>query len=126
MNSGIRELLADLRANDQLHEIARPVDVRHVSALGAQADRALYFAHPCGYDMPLVSGLTNSRERLAIAAGVPFAEIEAKLRRAIARPIEPLVVDEGICQQVVARGEAVDLTSLPIPVFSELDGGPFI
>jgi 2,5-furandicarboxylate decarboxylase 1 len=126
MNSGIRELLADLRANDQLHEIERPVDVRHVSALVAQSDRALCFAQPCGYDMPLVSGLTNSRERLAIAAGVPFAEIEAKLRRAIDRPIEPVVVEEGACQQVVARGEAVDLTSLPIPVFSELDGGPFI
>ena len=126
MNLGMRELLHDLEANLQLHCIERPVDLRHVSALTAQSDRAVYFERPCGYDMPVVSGLTNSRERLAIAAGVPFEQIEAKLRRAMDQPIPPVTVEDGVCQEVVLEGDAVDVTSLPVPVFSEFDGGPFI
>ena len=126
MNTGLRELLADLSAHDQLYQIEQPVSLRHIPALIAQSNKALCFAHVSGYSMPVVSGLTNDRERLGIAAGVPFAEIERKVRLAMDKPIPPVIVDEAPCQEVVLRGEDVDVTALPAPVFSELDGGPFI
>jgi 3-octaprenyl-4-hydroxybenzoate carboxy-lyase len=62
--------------------------------------------------MPVVSGLTNDRERLAIAVGVPYAEIERSLRQAFDRPIDPVLVDQPVCQEVVACGpDVVDLTA---------------
>jgi 2,5-furandicarboxylate decarboxylase 1 len=126
LNSGIRDLLGQLEARDQLYRIPAPVSLRHISALVAESDKALVFDHVSGYSMPLVSGLTNDRERLAIAAGVPYAEIERLLRRAFDQPIEPVVVDHAVCQEVVVCGDDVDLTALPAPVFSEQDGGPYI
>src|SRR5262249_30275245 len=42
------------------------------------------------------------------------------------RPIPPAQVAEGSCQEVVLRGDQVDLTALPIPTYGEQDGGAFI
>jgi 2,5-furandicarboxylate decarboxylase 1 len=126
LNPGIRELLGQLEARDQLYRVDTPVSLRHISALVAESDKAIYFGRVSGYTMPVVSGLTNDRERLAIAAGVAYAEIERTLRQAFDRPIDPVLVDQPVCQEVVACGPDVDLTALPLPVFSEQDGGPYI
>jgi UbiD family decarboxylase len=126
MQASFRQLLDDLRSAGQLTEIARPVDIRHIAALVDQADTALMFKNVIGYDMPVVSGITNSRQRLAIAMGCPFGEIEAKLRRGLDHPIAPRMVNAGPVRAVVQHGDAVDLYRLPVPLFSVHDGGPMI
>jgi 2,5-furandicarboxylate decarboxylase 1 len=68
--AGLRDVLDALRAAGQLVEVKRPVDIRHVATLVDQAKTALLFRHVAGYDMPVLSGLTNSRERIALALGV--------------------------------------------------------
>jgi len=69
MAKNFRELIDDLRAAGQLIDIQKPVDIRHIATLVDQSDKALMFSNVNGYDMPVISGVTNSRERLAIAAG---------------------------------------------------------
>ena len=80
MAEDFRELIDELRAADELIEIEKPVDIRHIATLVDQSDKALMFTNVNGYDMPVVSGVTNSRERLAIAAGCDFSDIEGRLR----------------------------------------------
>ncbi len=126
MEASFRGLLDDLRAAGQLVEITKPVDIRYIATLVDQSDTALLFTNVIGYDMPVVSGLTNSRERLAIAMGCAYGEIEGKLRRGIDRPIEPVMVNSGPAREVVQTGDDVDLFKLPVPLFSVLDGGPMI
>ena len=80
------------------------------------------FTNVIGYDMPVISGVTNSRERLAIAAGCEFSDIEGRLRDGLDRPIEPEFVNTGPAREVYLEGDDVDLYSMPVPLFSVLDG----
>ena len=45
-------------------------------------------------------------------------------RRGAAAP--PVLVNDAPCQDVVATGDDVDLTALPIPFMHEKDGAPYI
>ncbi|MFM1815623.1 MAG: hypothetical protein RLZ98_2318 [Pseudomonadota bacterium] len=126
MTASFRQLLDDLRSAGELDEIGAPVDIRYIAALVDQSDKALLFTNVNGFSIPVVSGLTNSRERLAIAMGCDFSEIEARVRAGLDRPIEPVTVNSGPSREVLQEGDAVDLFALPVPLFSVLDGGPMI
>ena len=126
MTASFRGLIDGLRRAGELVEIRKPVDIRHIAALVDQSDKALMFTSVNGYDAPVVSGVTNSRKRLAIAAGCDFSEIEARLRDGLDRPIEPERVNSGPAREICLEGGEVDLHALPIPLFSVLDGGPMI
>ncbi len=122
----LRETLADLETAGQLRRITRPTDIRHIATLVDQSETALLFTDVIGYDVPVVSGVMNSRDRLGIAMGCDFAEIEALLRRGLDRPIPPVTVDGTGLHEIVQEGEEVDLFRLPVPIFGALDGGPMI
>ena len=126
MAVSFRSLLDDLRAAGELIEIKTPVDIRHLATLVDQAKTALLFRNVIGYDMPVLSGLIKSRERIAIAMGCRFAETEAKLRHGLDHPIEPVAVKSGPAREVILMGSDVDVFALPVPLFSVYDGGPMI
>ena len=126
MSNSFREFVSDLSQEGQLTEITKPVDIRHIAALVDQSDKALLFSNVIGYEMPVISGLTNNRDRLSIAMGCPFPEIEEKLRNGIDRPIDPRIVNAGPVREILIEGEDVDLYKLPVPLFSVRDGGPMI
>lgn len=126
MAATFRTLLDDLHAAGELIEIKKPVDIRHIAALVDQAKAALLFRNVVGYEMPVLSGLIKSRERIAIAMDCRFGEAEAKLRRGLDHPIEPVAVKSGPAREIVRRGDEVDLFALPVPLFSLYDGGPMI
>ena len=121
-----RELLQDLESVGQLRVISKPVDIRHIAALVDKSETALKFTNVVGYDMPVVSGLTNSSERLAIAMACDFSEIADRLRRGLDSPIPPRRLGDNAKRDIVQKGEAVDLFDLPVPLFSVIDGGPMI
>jgi len=122
-----REYLDRLRGRNQLLDIREPVDSRHIATLVDQSDKALMFHRVLGYDMPVVSGLIRSSERMAIGMGVErYADIEHLLTRALASPIEPKYVETSRAREVTRVGDEVDLFDLPVPMSSVLDGGPVI
>ena len=85
---GFRGYLDRLRSRNQLVDLREPVDSRHIATLVDQSDKALMFQRVIGYDMPVVSGLIRSSERMAIGMGVErYADIEQVLTRALASPI---------------------------------------
>ena len=126
MGVSFREYLQVLRDHRELLEISRPVDLRNLAALVPQSGKALFFTNPIGHSLPVVSGLLQSRDRLALAMGVPYGKIQEKLQRAIEQPIEPKLVRDGPVKEVVLKQDEVDLYQLPVPIFSTLDGGPMI
>ena len=127
MVMGFREAIATQRAAGQLVDVDRPVDIRYLGTLVAESDTALQFNNVAGYGIPVVAGFMNNRERMGLAYGCAFNEIQAKLREGVARPIPHKLVNSGpvrdVCYQ---KGDDVDLFSLPVPLFAELDGGPMI
>ena len=127
MAMGFREAIQTQRAAGRLIDIDRPVDIRYLGTLIEESEQALLFNNVAGYDMPVVAGIMNSRERMALAYGCAFEEIQAKLRQGVAKPIPHVEVNTGPAREVCYQiGEEVDLFSLPVPLFAQLDGGPMI
>src|SRR5574341_250449 len=126
MSANLRDFLQTLRAHDELLEIRKAIDLRNVAALVPQSDKAILFSSVQDDSMPVVSGLLNSRNRMSLAMGAPYAKIEEKLRFAMEHPIKPSLVERAPVKEVVYAGEQVDLFKLPTPIFSLLDGGPMI
>ncbi|HUZ74043.1 MAG TPA: UbiD family decarboxylase [Stellaceae bacterium] len=76
--------------------------------------------------------LGASKERYALAVGLPpglsTAEMVAATRKLMKRRLPPIWIgkDEAPVNEIVARGEEVDLTRLPVPKFWPGDGGRFL
>jgi 2,5-furandicarboxylate decarboxylase 1 len=126
MKASFRDYVNQLRKSDELLEINRPVDLRDVAALVDQSEKALMFKNVKGYSMPVVSGVLQSRNRIALGMGVPYDQIAEKLANAMSRPIKPKRVANAPVKDVILTGKKVDLYQLPVPVFSVMDGGPMI
>ena len=87
-NETFREFLERLRKENELTDIKRAVDIRHIATLVDQSDKALVFHNVIGYDTPVVSGIFRNQRRTALGMGcIRFSEIEEKLKRAIEQPI---------------------------------------
>jgi len=122
----LRGFMKRLEREGELLNIRKEVDARYISALVAQCDKAVYFEKVSGFDFPVLSGLLNTRRRVALAMRVSDAEIGGKFQEAIDHPFSPKVVKNAPVQDVVCGGEEVDLAVFPIPLFHQKDGGPYI
>jgi 2,5-furandicarboxylate decarboxylase 1 len=86
----------------------------------------MLFTDVVGSELPVVSGLYASRERIAVALGVPPERATETYLRALANPVPTNTVTEAPVHEVVRTGEAVDLDELPIITHAPLDAGRYI
>jgi 2,5-furandicarboxylate decarboxylase 1 len=127
MKKTLRDFLGELDRAGELRTIHEAVDVRDVSALIAQSKQAVMFDALKDYPgWRMCGGLVASRKRLALAVGSTENEVAMRFEQGLNRVIEPVMVSEAPCQQVVQRGDEVDLTSLPYPIMHIFDGGPYL
>lgn len=152
MYTDLRSFVAALEGRGELLRIHEPVSA--ALEITEIADRmvktggpALLFDNVVGKPFPLVIGLYGTRERMALALGAPsldaigdrirdlldvklggglfgLASNLPKLKELAALP--PKRVRSGPVQEVVWRGDEVDLTKLPVLTCWPQDGGPFI
>lgn len=152
MYSDLRTFLNALETRGELLRIREPVSAE--LEITEIADRmiksggpALLFENVVGKDFPLAIGLYGTRERMALALGAKsldaigdrirdlldvklgggllgLASNLPKLRELASLP--PKRVRGGPVQEVVWRGDEVDLTRLPVLTCWPKDGGPFI
>ncbi|MEE0864920.1 MAG: menaquinone biosynthesis decarboxylase [Alistipes sp.] len=152
----LREYIAKLEAAGELQRITTRVDTRfeiseitdRISKLEG-GGKALLFENT-GTDYPVLMNMMGSDRRMAMALGVDNLDsisqrIDNLLKSALSPKntmmdklrMLPLLADvakwfphkvsgRGECQEVVLRGEEVDLTKLPILTSWGYDGGPFI
>jgi len=85
------------------------------------------------YDMPVVVGaLAASAEIYRIGMGVPLDEIGSTWIDAINHPIDPMVVTDAPCQEIVIKGkdltgEGKGLDALPVPISTPgFDSAPYL
>ena len=127
MKKSFRDFLADLEKAGELRRVKKPVDLRDVSALVAQSREAALFETLAEYPgWRLAGGLVSTRKRLALAMGSSENEVAMRFEASLDRPIEPILVGNAPCQEVVLEGEDADLTSIPYPLMHARDGGPYI
>ncbi len=92
----------------------------------AENGPGLVFERVTGTPHRVATNLLATRERLAIALGVPPAEIPTFWNERASQAIGPVLTDEGACQEMVWTGDDVDLNRFAMPVWNEHDGGPYI
>jgi 4-hydroxy-3-polyprenylbenzoate decarboxylase len=148
----LREWIALLEREGELRRVSAEVDPhlevteivdRTVKAGGP----ALLFEHPKGSQHPLLINQFGTERRMCLAFGVErLDDVAAKLADVLEmQPPEglaakvrglrtlksiadsrPKAVRRGACQEVVLRGDEVDLTTLPVMTCWPGDAGPFI
>ncbi len=152
--ASFQDFLTRLEREGELRKVTEPVspyleitEVADRMMKRPGGGKALLFERPTGYDIPVAINSFGSRRRMSMALGVDdveeiAAEIEdllkpevpagfvdklkmlPKLGRMATMP--PKTVSSGICQEVVLKGDQVDLTKLPVLHCWPQDGGPFI
>jgi 4-hydroxy-3-polyprenylbenzoate decarboxylase len=137
----LREWLALIERNGLLKRITAPVDPdEELAAITFMATRredapALLFEKPLGDRSGtriLANMLGASRERYALAVGLDpdlsIAGLIARTRAIMGRRTAPvqLAREEAPVNEIVLRGEEVDMTAFPVPKFWPGDGGRYI
>jgi UbiD family decarboxylase len=139
MTEEIYDLRSFIRRLEQEGELARVrAEVDWKYELGAIARRvfgpppgpALFFENVKGYDTPVFVGGLHTVRRVAIALGLPPDIDEASLFREytsrLERPLEPVILEKGPCQENRSSGDEVDILRFPVPWWNEQDGGRYI
>jgi 4-hydroxy-3-polyprenylbenzoate decarboxylase len=148
----LRDWIALLEREGELVRVGAEVDphlevTEIVDRVVKTGGPALLFERPRGSDVPLLINQFGTEKRMCLAFGVssldeiaarvgeilelqPPEGLAAKVRglrtlKSIADS-RPKVVRRGACQEIVLRGDEVDLTRLPIQTAWPGDGGPFI
>ena len=74
----------------------------------------------------VATALVSTRKRLAVAMGCTEKRIAFEFESRSAKPINPVTIETAPCQEVLIEGDAVDLTTIPLPLMHLFDGGPYI
>lgn len=153
--SDLRDFLNQLEDERQLVRISQPISTRlemtEVSSrVLAQDGPALWFSAPTGFDIPVVTNLFGTQDRIASAMGLASPADVRLLGRLLAelktpKPPEKLQTifsqlgllksalhmqlkesRHGACQQVIVDKKSVDLAQLPVQWCWPEDAGPLI
>ena len=114
--------LARIESSVDLNQEIGAVCLRNLRNSGP----GLLFERAGDHDIHLAVDLLASRRRYALALGVEPDQLAAEWNRRTQYPIPPVMVETGLCQQHVLVADQVDLTKLPVPVWNERDGGPYL
>ncbi len=125
----MREWLSILENHGKLKHIKKEVSIEYeIAAVGKKAcgEYAVMFDNPKGSNIPVVTGLTGSREFFSMALNTPVSELASHFEKAQANPRECITVDkkDAPVKEIIVKD--VDLGSLPIPIHHEKDSGPYI
>lgn len=126
------EQVRQTRPSDLL-EVADEVDPRHETAAiltkleERQRSPILWFHRVRGCSLPLVTNVCGSMGRLAMALGCPLKDVAGRYAEAADHRVAPVSVSAAPCQEVVHRGDAVDLGLFPRLVYHADDvDAPYI
>jgi len=129
--SDLREFLKFLEEHGELLKTKKPVDTKfeissYIRKTSDQRGPALFFENVKNFDMPVVGGIFATRERAFLALETSSQDYVHKFQNALDHLLPPKLVSNAPCKDVIHTGKDVDLTRLPIPIFSEKDPAAFI
>lgn len=136
MFKDFRGYLDYLEKQDKLLRVQKEVDTRFEIAAGIRkiSDNdgpALLFENIREYpDWRVAGGVYATQKLIALALGLPIdADEESMVKHYLdcfEKRVKPKPVASGPVKEVIIKGDDIDLTKLPVPIFSELDSGHFL
>ncbi|MBI2849185.1 MAG: UbiD family decarboxylase [Chloroflexi bacterium] len=123
--------LSYLEERGDLVRIKKEVDLKYeISAYIRKTSDiqgpALIFEKVKGFHIPVAGGVFATRDRAILALEATRDTVIERFLHGIQNPIPPRLLTYGPCKEVIHKGEDVDLTSLPIPIYSAQDSGAYI
>lgn len=132
MFEDLRAYLSYLEERKQLLRVKEEVEVRYEIAAGIRKTSdiegpALLFERIKGYPgWRVLGGLFATRKLVALALGVPEAELLERYLALEEKRIAPEMVGDGPVKEIRWTGRDIDLYRLPVVTHSEKDVGPYI
>lgn len=122
----LRRFVEDLRDAGELDIREGAVDLADVAAILQNNPKAVWFRDAAGQE--LIGNVVGSRQRLAMAFGVPAEKVALEMKRRLG--LKPELVEltraEAPVQQVVQLGDEADMLDFPVHLQHGLDGAPYI
>ena len=148
----LRDFIKLLRDRGQLATIDTPVDpVLEITEIADRVAKAggpaLLFTRPKGHTVPVFINQFGSHERMCLALrsgsyeelarrveeltalevpGTTREKLKALARLKDLAALQPHIVKDGVCQEVVLTGDQIDLEALPVLQCWPLDAGRYI
>ncbi|MFA6916853.1 MAG: UbiD family decarboxylase [Parachlamydiales bacterium] len=125
-----REFIAALREKGELLTVDRPVALeleigKALRKSAAISGPAIQFNNN-GTSFPLIGGVYNSRSKALLAFQSTEETLFDNILAGLEKPIPPVTISNAPVQENTITAENVDLSKLPIPKYSPLDGGAYI
>ncbi|MGH9247103.1 MAG: UbiD family decarboxylase [Acidimicrobiales bacterium] len=128
----IRSFLDYLGERGELAVVDQSVDVEfeiaaYIRKASDHDGPAFLFNDVKGFAHRVVGGVFCTPSKAVNALGAEdHTDAQRRFADGLKRPLEPVIVDTGPCRDIVMTGDDIDLTSLPIPRYSEQDPGRFV
>jgi UbiD family decarboxylase len=130
----LREFLRFLEEKNDLVRVKVEVDptweINGISKkLLDEGGPAVLFEKVKGSNIPLLCNLYGAERRFLWALGMEGTDIRRfneEWRKRTQKLLEPVMVKSGPCKENIIRGEQVDITKFPIPIWHKQDGGRYI
>ncbi len=131
MQADLREFIRTLEVNRELIHVTETLSPKHeipavIQELSHVKNKALFFDHVKGYEVPVVGNLLGTRKRLALALGVPEQEIREKYFSCKERRIKPVVVKDAPVKEVEILSHVDLLGAIPVLTHHEKDSSPYL
>ncbi len=135
MQMDLRDFINECEKHGQLKRVKKEVDwnleLSHVAKINEEAKGpALLFEKVKGYKNPVLTSAYSSKERFAIALGLPVGTSMCEMARhwmevATKKLIPPEFVNSGPILENVVEGNNINLFDFPVPFMYPKDGGRF-
>ena len=127
----LRDFIKSLEDENELIRIKDPIDRKfelsgYIKNSSDIEGPALLFENVKESSVPVLGALYNNRRLMLKALQTTEENAISDYLEAMKNLSEPVLVDTGPCKEVICLGEDVSIDELPLPIFSELDSGPFI
>lgn len=123
----LRKFLHTLEQQGELVRIKKEVSHQYEVAniMNTLGEKPAIFENVKGFDFPVFGGITSSRDIIAKGLGTTKEELLFKLVDSLRNPKEPEMVSRTPCQEVVIKGDDVDLDTIPLLLHLPDDGGRY-
>ncbi|MGB9936209.1 MAG: UbiD family decarboxylase [Methanobacterium sp.] len=122
----MREFLDILEREFKIIKVDEEISTKYEVAkiLRQYPKDTVIFENVKGSDMKIISGICNTRDKIARGIGVTVPEITKKIMKATENPI-PIDKVENVKENYNTQAET-DLGKIPVPTYYQKDGGAYI
>ncbi len=123
----VREFLEALEQEGELLRIEKEVSHEYelANVMNTLGERPVIFEKVKGFKFPVFGGITSDRDIIAEALGTTKEGLLIKLVDALRKPKVPEMVEKAPCQEMVFKGDDVDLNKIPLLLHLPGDGGRY-